>query len=164
MTPVSVQTREPLAGDELDRILAAGPAADSALVPVAPAPAAPAIDFGAILAELGIAPLGVLDEPMAPARITVDGQPWRLAPVAPGTVCRVPPSVAGRAARAQALGIDFDYWLAEELPKPLRRRATTPRPRAYDPILFGVLALGDGRCLVCSLGAWDHPAPALASR
>jgi hypothetical protein len=162
-----VQTLERTDNEELARILAPRPAVNSALVPVASTlpdvlpPGAPEhpVDLRATLVALGIAPMGVMTIPSGVTRITVDGQPWKLTPLPPGTVCRVPPSVASRARRAQDMGVPFDYWMAEEQPKPAPRPVATTRVRRLDPILLAILPLGDGRGLVCSLGAWDHPQP-----
>jgi hypothetical protein len=156
----NVQTHDRPTGSTLDEILNTVPYVSRALAPVAspqpttppsPSPSQPG-DFTTVLQDLEIAVLGVQTIPIRPKYLTVDGQPWKLSPLKPGTLCPVPPTVAARAAQAEVLGIPFQYWLAEERPEPIRRR------RAYDPILLGILPLGDGRGLFCSLGAWDHPA------
>lgn len=156
MSPVQTQERPVLR--TLDQILNTRPYVSRALAPVEAAPLdtppsqppTPSIDITAAFADLGIAVLGVQTIPTRPKYLTVDGQRWKLLRLKPGIPCPVPPSVADRAAKAEALGIPFEYWLAEERPEPIRRRS-------YDPILLGVLPLGDGRGLFCSLGAWDHP-------
>lgn len=155
-----VQTEERPAHSALDELLQTRPYVSRALIPVAsPVPGEPPSaspsspsEITQVLRDLGIAVLGVQTIPARPKYLTVDGQPWKLSRLKPGTPCPVPPTVATRAAQAKELGIPFEYWLAEERPEPIRRR------RAYDPILLGILPLGDGRGLFCSLGAWDHPA------
>ena len=49
-----------------------------------------------------IAMLGVQTIPARPKYLTVDGQPWKLSPLKPGAPCPVPPTVANRAAQAEA--------------------------------------------------------------
>ena len=154
-----VQTQERPVLRTLDQILNTRPYVSRALAPAEAAPLntppsqppIPSVDITAIFADLGIAVLGVQTIPSRTKYLTVDGQRWKLSPLKPGTPCPVPPTVADRAAQAEVLGIPFQYWLAEERPEPIRRR------RSYDPILLGILTLGDGRGLFCSLGAWDHP-------
>lgn len=158
MSPVQTHDRPVLR--TLDQILNTRPYVSRALAPAETAPldtppsqpAIPSVDITAVFADLGIAVLGVQTIPTRTKYLTVDGQRWKLSPLKPSVPCPVPPTVANRAAQAEARGIPFEYWLAEELPEPIRRR------RSYDPILLGILPLGDGRGLFCSLGAWDHPA------
>lgn len=164
-----VKTRKVIDTSMLEQLLHPKPEFNKALVLVAPkppaevaVPASPPVPLSEVLRALAIAPLGVTEMPKDKKRITVDGQPWKFTSLKAGTTHYVPPSVAQRAMQAQALGIPFQYWLAEEQPVPVRQAA--PRRRLYDPILLGILPLGDGRGLFCSLGAWDHPQPTRGAR
>ena len=166
-----IQTHDRPVRGELDRILHTTPYVSRALVPVVSTPPVapsasptPPADITTVLRELGIATLGVQIIPTGTKRLTVDGQRWKLTPLKADTTHPVPPSVAQRAMRAQAVGIPFQYWLAAEQPPSVRRTPPTSRRRAYDPILLGILPLGDGRGLFCSLGAWDHPQPTPGAR